>query len=423
MGNILSQKKYELFDIVVVGGGLAGVAAAIAAARENKRVALIERYGFFGGMATTALVNPFMNYCANGCDTVINAGIFQLLLEKMYEYGATKIKRSYHFNEQMLKIVLDDMVRKYENIKVFFHSFLNGATVKNGTIEKISIATISGNLEISGRYFIDASGDGLLAAFADVPFEIGDDKGGECQPMTTCFNLVHVDWNKFDKKKANEIYARFQAEGKIKNPRDNILVFTLPTKAMMHFNTTRIVGKNPLDVDDITETEFAGREQVMEMFRFLKENVEGFEDSELVQIADQVGVRESRRICGEYRLNEDDILSLKKFDDGVARCSYDIDIHHSHDGHYTCVKLPQKEWYTIPYRSLIPIGISNLLIAGRSICSSHVAQSSFRIMPVTTCIGEAAGLAVSLACEKGSDVRDIEIVDLHKKMNKYGCLY
>ncbi len=415
------EYKSEEFDVAVIGGGLCGVNAAIASAREGKKTILIEKYGFFGGMATAGLVNPFMSYCAHQTNEMINKGLFGELLKNMFERGGTNILQCYHFNEQILKIVLDDMILK-SGAKTLFHAVMYDAEVNGAEISAVLCATVAGSIRIKAKRFIDATGDAHLAAYAGVAYECGDDNGGPCQPMTTNFHIANIDWSKYDRQKANELYRQYKKEGKITNPRENILAFTLPAKNMMHLNSTRIAGKNPLDPEEKTEAEFIGRRQVWELFRFLKENVAGLEDAYLVAIGDEIGVRESRRIAGEYRLTEDDVLQCRKFDDGICCCSYDIDIHHSGEGGI-CKKLPPEEYYTIPYRSLVPIGTENLLVAGRSISSSHVAQSSFRIMPVTACMGEAAGIAAAISIEKDVKMRDVDISTLQSLLKKYNCRY
>lgn len=409
------------YDIAVLGGGLSGVNAAIAAAREGKKTILVEKYGFFGGMATAGLVNPFMSYCAHQTDEMINVGLFGEMLRRMYKKGGTNIPQCYHFNEQILKIVLDEMVNE-SGAHTLFHGLMTGVETSGDTVVSVVCNTISGMVKIKAKRFIDATGDAHLAAFAGVPFECGDDEGGPCQPMTTSFNLADVDYAKFNKKAANALYAEYKAAGKITNPRENILTFSLPSKNLMHFNSTRISGKDPLDAKERTEAEFIGRKQVWELYSFLKKNIEGMENAYLVAISDEIGVRESRRIKALYRLNEDDVLSCRKFDDGICCCSYDIDIHNQKEGG-RCVKLPPKEYYTIPYRSLVPEGYDNLLVAGRSIGSSHVAQSSFRIMPVTACMGEAAGIAASVSIDKNTKMRNTNITEVHTILDKNGCRY
>ena len=419
----LKNKSFEnTFDVVVVGGGLSGLFAAIAAARENKKVILIEKSGCLGGMATNGLINPFMNYCEHGSQKIANGGLFQLLLKKMYNAGAIVSLQSRTFREQILKCVLDEFAAQY-GVKVLFHSYMYSVTSADGTIQSVCVGSVSGTFEIRGKYFIDATGDGNLFAFAGMKYYLRKGPKQYSQPMSTCFNLTEVDWKKFDNKKANELYRAFKAEGKIKNPRENILVFDSPIESLMHFNTTRIVKKNPCDVEDLTAAEIIGRKQIVEIYNFLKQNIDGFQKSELVCIANEVGVRESRRVKGLYKLTESDVLSARKFSDRIARGTYDVDIHNPTGEGTTIKHIPENDYYTVPYRSMIPEKSKNLLVAGRAICCSHEAHSSVRVMPITSCIGEAAGIAAALACEENVAVSEISIKKLHRKMDKYEILY
>lgn len=416
------KKIDTIYDVVVVGGGLSGVMAAISSARENKSVLLIEKYGFLGGMATAGLISPFMNYCERNSNTPANGGLFRTLLDKMYEIGAIKTPSSRTFKEQLLKLVLDEMVQS-AGVQVLFHSYMSDVNVTDGKINSVIISTVSGNIEIKGRCFIDTSGDANLTAFAGFEYYLGRENDNLCQPMTTCFNLINVEWERFDHYQANQLYKKFQSEGKIKNPRENILIFDSPIKDLMHFNTTRIIKKNPCDVQDVTQAEFIGREQSYEMFKFLKENVAGFENSELIAIADEVGIRESRRIVGLYQLTEDDLLQTKKFDDSIARGTYDIDIHNPNGAGTTIKHIPDNDYYTIPYRSMLPVNAKNLIVAGRNICMTHVAHSSVRVMPITSCIGEAAGIAAALAVESACDCKDVNVKLLQGKLQAYNALF
>ncbi len=410
------------FDVVVVGGGLSGVFAAISAARENKKTLLIEKHSYLGGMATSGLISPFMNYCERNSDTRANTGLFATLLEKMYDMGALATPQSRTFREQLLKLVLDQMVKE-AGVKVLFRSFLCGVQTSNNRIEKITIATVSGNVDIYGKYFIDGTGNGDLFAQAGVEFYNRSGPTEYNQPMTTCFNVTDVDWDLFDNDEVNEVYNQHQKEGKIKNPRENVLIFNSPIANLMHFNTTRIIKKDPCDVEDLTEAEFIGRAQTLEMFTFLKENFKAFEKSELIQIAEEIGVRESRRVVGEYMLNEEELLQTIKFEDSIARGTYDIDIHNP-DGSGTVIKhIPEHDYYTIPYRCLVPVGCDNLLVAGRAICCTHEAHASVRVMPITSCIGEAAGIAAALALNKNCPCKEVDAKKIQAKLTAYNALY
>lgn len=418
-----TKKKIDTtFDVVVVGGGLSGVIASIASARLGKKVVLIEKYGFLGGMATAGLVSPFMTFHEGGSGKVVNAGIFRELLDKMYQAGALKYSYSQDYREQILKKVLDDMTIE-TGVKILFHSKLASVNKVGKKIQNITISTVSGNVDIYGKTFIDATGNGDLFAFSGEEFFLRSGPNDFSQPMTTCFNLIKVDWSKFDHKKANQLYNEYQSQGKIKNPRENILVFRSPIDDVMHLNTTRVIKKNPCDVEEITEAELIGREQTMEMYDFLKNNFECCKDSELITIADEIGIRESRRLLGLYVITEDDILSTKKFDDSIARGAYEVDIHNP-DGSGTTIKfIPPNDYYTIPYRSLVPVDCDNLIVAGRCISCTHEAHSALRIMPICSSIGEAAGIASAIASETEIPFSKLDVKKVQEVLDKNGGLY
>lgn len=415
---ILNQK----FDVVVVGGGLAGVAAAVSASREGLKVLLIERYGFLGGMATAGLVNPFMKYSEHGTAerVLANAGIFYSIIERMTELGAMDKNQS-AFNEEFMKIALDRMIKEY-NVSILLHTLLTGVKLDGRKVTEITVSCRSGNFKIQAPVFIDATGDADLIAFGGMEFKKGRELDGQCQPMTLCFRMCNVDWLRFDHKAATDMYKSFREQGFIKNPREDILVFRVPTENIMHFNTTRIVLKDPTDTEDLTWSEMEAREQVFEMCQFLKKNIAGFEKAELIMSAPQIGVRESRRVCGHVVITQEDIDNGTKFEDRIARGTYAVDIHNPAGTGTTLGKHLQRDFYTIPYRAMIPLNADNVIVAGRPLSSTHEAHSAFRVMPITTCVGEAAGIAASLAVKYNKASIDIPVKEMQDILVSRGAL-
>ena len=411
------------YDLIVVGGGLSGVFAGIAAAREGVKTLVIERYGFLGGMATAGLVNPFMSFSTISTDgnpvTVNNSGLFQELLDKLDEMGGL-IGRT--FNEEFIKILLEEMALE-NSVDLLYHSFLFGVQRDGDKIASISLSTKNGEQKISGKYFVDASGDADLCYYAECEYLIGRDKDQLCQPMTTCFRLSNVKKDIDDRETINKKYNKFQEEGKIINPRENVLKFSHVDNSITHFNSTRIIKKSPIDPIELTEAEIEGHRQVLELYNFMKDNIKGFEDSNLLQIAPQIGVRESRRIVGEYTLTEDDIVNCVKFEDSIARGCYSIDVHNP-SGTGTIIKgIKKGDYYTIPLRSLIPKGTSNLIVAGRPISSTHIAHSAIRIMPICACVGEAAGYTISIALKSGISTGKVEYTQVQALLDKHNAVY
>ncbi|MBQ8850060.1 MAG: FAD-dependent oxidoreductase [Clostridia bacterium] len=409
------------YDVAVIGGGFAGVAAALSAARAGAKVLIVEKSNCLGGAAVNCLVNPFMRYWTeiDGERVDLSAGIFREIHRALEARGAMQKER---FLEEELKYVLNDMVEKV-NVDLLFHAYIFKVKKRGEEIRSVSVATKSGELSIEADYFIDATGDAQLAYLSGCPTAIGREPDHLCQPMTLCFRLGNVDVEKFmeSKERLQAEYAKSLAAGEFINPRENILVFRTPIYNVLHFNTTRIVKKDPTSPLDVTEAELIARKQVYEVYDFMKKHADGLENSFLMMTASEIGVRESRMIVGEHILTEAECKACTKFEDAVAACNYDIDIHNPEGSGTSHYFFDAGKYYTIPYRSLIPNGASNMLVAGRCISSDHGAQASYRIMPVVCCIGEAAGSAIGLAVKNNCPVREINIAELQNILKKNGA--
>ena len=409
------MKKY---DLAVIGGGFAGVAAALAAARAGVKVLIVEKSNCLGGAAVNCLVNPFMPYWTevDGRRMDLSSGIFREIHDRLEERNAM---RKESFLEEELKYILNEMVAE-ANIDLLFHAYLFRVEKSDEHIVSIMVATKSGEMEVEANYFIDATGDAQLAYLAGCPTVLGRESDHLCQPMTLCFRVGNVDVDKFyaSREKLKIAHAQSLAAGELINPRENILVFRTPIHNVLHFNTTRVVRKNPTSPEEVTEAEVLARKQVYEIYDFMKKHADGLENSFLMMTAAEIGVRESRMIVGNYVLTENDCKSCVKFEDAIAACNYDIDIHNPEGTGTSHYYFPAGAYYTIPYRSLIPQNVNNMLVAGRCISSDHGAQASYRIMPVVCCIGEAAGSAIGLAARGGYSVRDINPKDLQSVLKK-----
>ena len=412
------MKKY---DLAVIGGGFAGVAAAISAARGGARVVLLEKGNSLGGAAVNCLVNPFMpNHTKlEGQLAQLSRGLFAEIKEKLEQRGALYI--GCVFSEEELKFLLNDMVRE-AGVDVLFRAYLTSVQRDGDRITSLSFATISGVIELSADYYVDATGDAQVAFLAGCPTVLGREGDHLCQPMTLCFRVGNVDTERFGASKAalQEAYRKALVNGELMNPRENILVFPTTVPNVLHFNTTRVVKMDPTSVYDVSAAEMLARDQVREVYAFMKAHAEGLENSFLLSTAAEIGVRESRMIVGDYVLTEQDCRNCVKFEDAIAACNYDIDIHNPEGSGTSHYYFPEGEYYTIPYRSLIPTGVSNMLVAGRCISSDHGAQASYRIMPTVCCIGEAAGNAVSLAVKGACGVRDISVDELQDVLRQNG---
>lgn len=402
------EKRY---DVIVAGGGLAGVMAAVAAAREGSSVLIIERTNSLGGMATTGLVNPFCAYREGGSKKIVNSGLFDKMLHELYLLGGSNERHPKHFNEEILKIVLDRMVRQ-AGVDLMLNTLLTDVDFENKKVHNITVSSVSGNTKLYADIFIDCTGNADLCAFAGLPFHKGREEDGLCQPMTLFFRIINVDWSRFDKAKTIQKYKEFRAEGKIRNQYHKIMCFKLPVDNIMHFNSTRVCGKDPLDVNEVSEAISEAREQTLELCNFLRENAEGCEKCQFLQTAADIGVRESRRIIGYYELQAGDLLGTLKFEDSIARGAYCIDIHNPVGDDIHVEYIPQNDYYTIPYRSLVPRDTDNIIVAGRPISATHQAHSAIRIMPIAANIGEAAGIAASIAVSKKIAAVDVKYSEI-----------
>ncbi|MCK5758931.1 MAG: FAD-dependent oxidoreductase [Clostridiales bacterium] len=443
------------YDVIVAGGGLAGCCAAVSAAKKGMKVLLIERYGFLGGMATAALVNPFMPYNAydkkGEAVQVNNAGLFRHILDELDARGSLYAQdksdlgerkpnvwggphinheAKHTFNEEVLKKILDEMLES-AGINVLFHSFIFSIERKGATIKSISSVGKSGVLKHAADFFIDATGDADICALAENNFAIGREEDGKCQPMTLCFRICNADpymaeriiYDPDMRNSLNAKYQQLQEEGKIKNQRENVLVFPHIGNGIIHFNSTRIINKNPLDPFELSKAEREARKQVAELVAFFKEHAPGFENCTLMQTAPQIGIRESRRIKGKYTLTENNLIGCVKFQDSIARGCYPVDIHNP-SGKGTRIKhIPPGDYYTIPFRSMIPDNIDNVIVAGRPLSSTHEAHSAIRVMPICSNIGEAAGLAAALCVKDDLAPAEINIKNLQKELTEAGAVY
>ena len=418
------MKKY---NVIVVGGGFAGVAAAVSAARGGASVLLVEQANCLGGTATNCLVIPFMRYYTtiDGERYDLSRGIFREINEKMQAFSESCAIAIQHrtFSEEHLKYILQKMCQE-AGVELLLRSYLIGAQREGDRVTSITVANKSGLMTLEADYFIDASGDADLTHLAQFPTVLGRPEDHLCQPMTLCFRLGGVDRRYFTEEKPmiNALYKEFKAAGKIKNPREDVLRFSTLQEDIIHFNTTRVIKLDPTNALDLTKAELEAREQVYEIFQFLKANSKTFANSCLLSTAAQIGVRESRMICGEYTLNAEEMKTCPRFADSIALGNYDIDIHNPEGSGTSHYYFAPGEYYTIPYRCLIPKGSQNLLVAGRCISVTHEAQASIRIMPIVCCLGEAAGTAAAQAWKEHQSISQIDTDILRSTLTANGAL-
>ncbi len=418
------MKKY---DLIVVGGGFAGVGATISAARKGLSVLLVEKSNCLGGAASNSFVIPFGGFFSGsenskGEHKLYSAGVFREIIAELEKFGGKSAIQGEWFNEEYLKLVLNRMVLD-SGAEILFHARLFESDTENGTVKSIKVATKSGVTELSADYYVDATGDADLAAFSGFPYQLGREEDELCQGMTLCFRVCNVDTELFKKErdKLSSLYHKYWVENKLNDAFGWILAFPyVVSDGVLHFNSTRVVKRCPVDPFELTKAEIEAREMVFAVFDFLKKNSKVFEKAILTSTAPEIGVRESRKIRGEYILTGDDLVKLKRFPDTIAVGNFDIDIHNPSGTGNSHRFFEKHEYYDIPYRSLIPTESKNLLVAGRCISVTHEAQAAIRVMPIVCCLGEAAGLATAIACADKRSVKDIDIDKLRNDIRLNG---
>jgi hypothetical protein len=419
-----------VYDVVVLGGGFTGCAAAVSAARQGKRVLLLEASGFLGGAASNCLIFPLMPYSTTVTDEdgterrhYLSRGFLAELVEDLRASG--NIRGDSQFNDESLKILLDKKVTE-AGVQVLFHATLCGVEKEGERILSVSAATKAGVLTFEGKMFIDCTGDADLCVMAGVSTRLGREPDNLCQPMTLCFRVANVDKKLFFENRPLwvRLHKEWKEAGRFANPREDILVFDYPIDGVLHFNTTRVVKLNPVDPFDVTKAEMAARRQVQELLDFFRVNgVPGMERAKLIYTAPSIGVRESRMLVGEYVLTGADLVACTKFEDAIAAGNYDIDIHNPEGSGTSHYYFPKGTWYTIPYRSLIPRAEDcvNLLVGGRCISCDHEAQASIRIIPICTTTGEAAGIGASVAIDEGVPVQQADTDKIRRILAEQGA--
>ncbi|MBD0379905.1 FAD-dependent oxidoreductase [Paenibacillus sedimenti] len=420
-------------DVVVVGGGATGIAAAIAAARNGASTLLIEQRGYLGGMGTAALVPAFCPY-TDGEKPVIR-GIGLDLLEKMKQAAGEKFLQSYKEQLDWVPIDVETLKRVYDaevlasGAKILFHTVADQVLLDGDRISGLVISNKSGRSVIQAKLYIDASGDADLAALAGVPFQVGGEQG-ELQPGTMCYVVTGADRARFEqfleetgeRNQLERTVMEAQRNGDLPEGRKRISGMAWITDSVVGFNFGHVFGIDGTKAEDLTRAAIEGRKLIDTQMRFLRKYVPGFEHIHLVHSGDQIGIRETRRIQGDYTLVVEDFLSMRSFEDDIARNSYFIDIHLANAGSTMTIKhLPKGKSHGVPYRCMLPHGKSNLIVAGRSVSSDRPVQGSLRVMPNCFAMGEAAGVAAAMASFARIGFREVPVPELQRKLVEQGA--
>jgi glycine/D-amino acid oxidase-like deaminating enzyme len=426
------------FDVVVVGSGSAGSPAAIAAARTGARTLLLEKLPFLGG-TSTAVLDTFYGFwtpgeqprkIVSGIGDDVVAALRRLgpVVERPNTYGAGT---GFTYLADHLKVAWEQLVLD-AGVTVLLHAFVQDVEVRDGRVSGLLVATKAGLRRVEARTFVDATGDADLCAFAGFGFEQAGDLA-PAQTLTTTFRMGGVDLARrrtIDKNALHGLMREAAESGDYALPRREGSDHITPTPGVTATVMTRVehvrrhgdAVVNATDPATLTAAEMEGRRQALEYARFLTDRVPGYEQASLIGLSTQIGLRETRRVYGDARLDRDDVLAARQFDDQVGLCGAPIEDHHGGAGEGTTWEyLPEGSAVGIPLRTLVVRDSSNTLVAGRCFSATHSAHASVRSMAQCMAMGQAAGTAAALAAQGGADIREVDAAALRDRLRKDGA--
>ena len=427
------------YDVLVAGAGASGLCAAVAEAREGKRVLLLEQSGTVGGTNVQSLVGPLMGFHAGNMRAV--GGIAQEIVNRLASRGGTLghipdplgvAATITPIEPEILRQVYYEMLSRERNVTLLLSARLTGAVREGKRVASVHAVMKGGEADFSAAVYIDATGDGDLAALAGAPYTVGREEDGLSQPMTLVLKAAGVDLEKVRaymaawpdqfvlRQDADQIHyvavsgffeevEKARERGELTFPRDRVLFFQGVRQGEVTVNMGRVIRRSGTDAWDLTLAEQEGRRQVDEIMTFLRRHIPGFEKAYLAQTGAAIGVRESRHIQGCWTLSELDIQSGAEREDAVAVGAFPIDIHDplGKELYWTQTAAP---CYDVPYRVMLPRDFKNLLVTGRCVSATHVAAASVRVTPTAMALGEAAGIAAALAREGRTDEIDVPLL-------------
>lgn len=387
------------YDAVIVGAGPAGCGAALALGRSGMKTLLIEKFNCLGGAWTTGFMNPFFDFYDK-------LGLVKELVDELKAAGQFGGFWNMSFNYEYMKFILEKKMQE-ANVDVLYNTTFSRTLAEGERVYGIVAENIEGRFAVLAKTVFDCTGDGSVAASAGCPFELGvDGDYKECQAMTLMFLVGNIPEKYKDGlmiyEKLNAVYERAGKQIPFKVP----YLIPAPNSHFGVIQFTHMYEYNPLSASELTQATMEGRQQLIDAFELLTKYDEEFKDLELISSSSVLGVRESRRIIGEYRMSTDDILTGAKFDDAVAFVTFGADLHTKSNKGQNCF---QVQPYYIPMRALIPKGYKGIVVAGRCISGSREAMASYRVTGNCAQMGESAGYYVAEAIKQNIDVLDVKL--------------
>ncbi|MBR2466772.1 MAG: FAD-dependent oxidoreductase [Clostridia bacterium] len=413
------------YDVVVLGGGPAGVCAAIEAARSGAKVLLAEATGGLGGMATSALVGPFMTSYDRDGERPVVGGLFTEIVERLSERGGaivpsdtdspsvyTSFIKKYHrhvtpIDSFELEVLLDEMTRE-AGVEVMLYTRFADAITEGEEIKVAVLLALEGLVGVEAKVFIDCTGNADVANAAGVPTYKGHEESGIPQPATLMFEVSGAD---------DERYENYAAR-----PEYPVKVYRTPEAGTYKVNHYHVFGADATSSESMTRAHMQARTQVKDAFSVLKNKTPGFENAIIKKVAPSLGVRESRHIVGKYKITVGDVSRGTKFDDRISAYGFGMDVHNRTEKESGNFKTEVAPVYYVPYRSLLPLGCDNLLVAGKTVSCESQAAGGLRCMPSAMAMGQAAGLAAALAVKGGTRVEKIDITELQNELRSRGAI-
>jgi glycine/D-amino acid oxidase-like deaminating enzyme len=423
------SRREERHDVVVVGAGAAGSSAAVSAARLGARTLLIDRLAFMGGTSTAVLDTFYAFYTPGAAPRRVVGGIGWEVVERLTAEGVAFERPNTYgagtgvtYDQEVLKVVWEELAER-AGVELLLHAWATGVRVRDGRVEAVRTWSKGGERWYAANVVVDASGDADVCALAGAGYDDARTTP-QIQALSTLFRLAGVDVTRAAATPRAELWALMReaaASGEYRLPRLEGSWHRTPHEGTVMVHMTRIPNVDATDPEALTRAEVEGRRQVREYHRFLRDRVPGFERSVVVGTSPAIGVRESRRVFGDYRLSREDVLAGRRFEDEVALCGAPIE-EHAAGGGTRWEYVADGAVYGIPYRALLAAGLEGLLVAGRCFSATHDAHASARSMATCMAMGQAAGTAAALAAERGTTPRALTADVLRTRLAADGAL-